>query len=104
MSDVNKYINKISDLERENSHLIDHLDHIRDELIRISVNSSISEIKQLCERAIVGIEYHVPVIEQRDRACAILDAIKTSIANWSHPDGNGGSTSSALFRAKYYRN
>ncbi len=51
------------------SELIDHIDLMRDDLLRIrSCPGATEEIRQLCDRAITGTKQRVPVIAQRDRA------------------------------------
>jgi hypothetical protein len=50
------------------SDLIDHIDLMKDEFLRIIAFSPSDEIKNLCERAIKNIDQSVPVIKQRDQA------------------------------------
>lgn len=52
------------------SSLIDTLDLMRDEFMRIraiAAGDTRDEVRGLCDRAISGIEQHVPVIVQRDQ-------------------------------------
>lgn len=65
----------------EVSQLTDHVDLMRDEFIRISINpGASSEIKGLCDRALETTKQRVPVICQRDIAVHDLAAARAEIA------------------------
>jgi len=72
-------------MERELSAATDCIDLMRDEFQRIkSCPVSNSEIRQLCDRAMLNIVQRVPVIAQRDRAEDRLGVAKAALHTIAH--------------------
>ena len=75
------YVEGAAVLARRIAELEGQHDLMRDEFMRIkSLDGSSSELIALCHRAISEIEQRVPLIEQRDRACATVRRYSARIA------------------------
>tara|TARA_R100000935_G_C2831067_1_gene165127 strand:- start:52 stop:291 length:240 start_codon:yes stop_codon:yes gene_type:complete len=67
-------------MKQSESDLIDHIDLMTDEFIRIKALNPRSDIVDICERALLVTEQNVPVIVQRDRLQSEVNKLRVQIA------------------------